>query len=326
MARPLRIEFPGAWYHVMNRGRRGEDIFTDRQDFESFLTVLQDSTEMFRFRVSAYCLMSNHYHLLVQTPAGNLSRVMRHVNGVYTQRYNRRRKIDGQLFRGRYKSILVDEDSYLLELLRYIHRNPVRAGICASVAEYKWSSHQGYVSAAKGWKWLHKEALLGMFADKPLRARRAYASFVEMEDSAELAETFSRKNMPAILGSDAFIEWVKGTFYRQKQDGEVPESRRLGPTLDEIKQAVCHEYRIGEEHLMHSRRGEENEPRNLAIYLARKLSCLRLTEIGEEFGLLKYSSVSSTVLRTERMLSTKKHMAKRLRKIKGGLDKGQAKT
>ncbi|MBU0728624.1 MAG: transposase, partial [Proteobacteria bacterium] len=132
----------------MNRGRRGENIFADKEDYETFLAVLQETSGMFGIEVSAYCLMSNHYHLLVHTPEGNLSRAMRHVNGVYTQRYNRRWKIDGQLFRGRYKSVLVEADSHLLELLRYIHRNPVRAGICKTANDYDWSSHAGYLSNA----------------------------------------------------------------------------------------------------------------------------------------------------------------------------------
>lgn len=137
MTRPLRIEYPDAWYHVMNRGRRGDNIFADNEDYETFIVLLQEASKMFDLRISAYCLMPNHYHILVQTPRGNLSRAMRHINGVYTQRYNRKRKTDGQLFRGRYKSILVDADNYLLELLRYIHRNPVRAHLCNRVDDHR---------------------------------------------------------------------------------------------------------------------------------------------------------------------------------------------
>ena len=136
MSRPLIIEYPGAWYHVMNRGRRGEDVFSDREDFGNFLTVLQEAALMFKARVAAYCLMPNHYHFLLQTPAGNLSRVMRHINGVYTQRYNRRWNTDGQLFRGRFKSILAEEDVYLLQLLSYIHKNPILANLVKNIQEY----------------------------------------------------------------------------------------------------------------------------------------------------------------------------------------------
>ena len=174
MVRPLRIEYPGAWYHVMNRGRRGENVFADRDDYVTFIALLQETSEMFDFQVSAFCLMSNHYHILVQTPSGNLSRAMRHVNGVYTQRYNRRHDTDGQLFRGRYKSVLVQEDSHLLELLRYIHRNPVRAQMCNGASDYLWSSHHGYLISTKKWEWLHKEFLLGMFDRDLQKAKRQF--------------------------------------------------------------------------------------------------------------------------------------------------------
>ncbi|MEZ4484691.1 MAG: transposase [Syntrophotaleaceae bacterium] len=158
----------------MNRGRRGENVFADRDDYETFIALLQETSTMFDLRVSAFCLMSNHYHLLVQTPSGSLSRAMRHINGVYTQRFNRRRNIDGQLFRGRYKSVLVQEDRHLLELLRYIHRNPVTAHMCKAVDDYLWTSHQGYVSSVKKWDWLHKGALLDRFSKELNEAKRHY--------------------------------------------------------------------------------------------------------------------------------------------------------
>ncbi len=146
MSRPLRIEYPDAWYHVMNRGRRSEEIFFSETDRMEFLTVMQEAVNLWNLRVSSYCLMPNHYHLLVQTPAGNLSRCMRHINGVYTQRFNRKHNKDGQLFRGRYKAILVDSDNYLLEVLRYIHRNPLKAGLVRNLDEFPWSSHRAYLS------------------------------------------------------------------------------------------------------------------------------------------------------------------------------------
>ena len=118
----------------------------DKADRDTFLSLLKETAAMFNLKVSAYCLMQTHYHLLVQTPDANLARCMQHLNGVYTQRYNVRNKCDGTLFRGRYKSILVDADRYLLELVRYIHRNPVRAGLTGKVGQYIWSSHRGYMS------------------------------------------------------------------------------------------------------------------------------------------------------------------------------------
>ena len=125
MPRPLRIEYENAYYHVMNRGRGRQQIFHDEDYYRTFLDTVAEANKRFGAVVHAYCLLGNHYHLLIQTPEGNLDRIMRHINGVYTQRYNRLKRTDGPLFRGRYKAILVDADAYLLQLSRYIHRNPV---------------------------------------------------------------------------------------------------------------------------------------------------------------------------------------------------------
>jgi len=140
MSRPLRIEYPYAWYHVMNRGRRYEAIFEDKNDYSAFIELLQDSIDIFHIKVAAFCLMQNHYHLLIQTPEGNMSRSMRHINGVYTQRFNRIHGYDGHLFRGRYKSILIDADSYLLQVMRYIHREKEKGTgkLCLTSAQYYW--------------------------------------------------------------------------------------------------------------------------------------------------------------------------------------------
>jgi REP element-mobilizing transposase RayT len=310
----------------MNRGRRGEDIFTDQKDYELFLTVLQESAGLFDIRVAAYCLMSNHYHLLLQTPAGNLSRAMRHINGVYTQRYNRRRKIDGQLFRGRYKSILVEADSHLLELLRYIHRNPVEAKMCRSVDDYKWSSHSGYLSGATKWDWLSRQLMFSMFADKPKMARKEYKVFMKEENSPAIMEFFSKKNLASFYGSKEFIKWVKAEYFERKMHGEIPQSRQLAPTIREIKEAVKQSFGITDVDLEQTKRGQINEPRNLAIFLSRKLSGLRLEDICKEFGLGSYSSVSSVVIRTEQLVSQSKQLRKKADKIRLALSKSQAKT
>ncbi|MDY6822236.1 MAG: transposase [Thermodesulfobacteriota bacterium] len=128
-----------------------DNIFAGKKDYQCFVALLQETSEMWGIRIAAYCLMPNHYHLLVHTPHANLSQSMRHVNGIYTQRYNRRHGCDGQLFRGRYKAIVVEEDSYLLQLVWYIHKNPVKAGVVESPDDYPWSSHNAYMSGAKKW-------------------------------------------------------------------------------------------------------------------------------------------------------------------------------
>ena len=137
---------------------------------------------------------------------------MRHINGVYTQRYNIRNKCDGTLFRGRYKSILVDADRYLLELVRYIHRNPLRAGLVSKMDQYAWSSHRGYLSDAEKWEWLHKNFVLGMLAKYKAVQIRKYRQFVENPDSDELVSVFEKANLPAMLGGKKFIDWVKELF------------------------------------------------------------------------------------------------------------------
>ncbi|HDO21625.1 MAG TPA: transposase, partial [Nitrospirae bacterium] len=140
MARPLRIEYPGAFYHITSRGNERKDIFKSARDREKFLSYLESSTQRYGAVIHVYCLMTNHYHLLLETPLGNLSQIMRHINGAYTTYFNTRRQRSGHLFQGRYKAIVVDADEYAEELSRYIHLNPVRAGIVERPEEYQWSS------------------------------------------------------------------------------------------------------------------------------------------------------------------------------------------
>lgn len=327
MSRPLRIEFPGAWYHVMNRGRRGDEVFSAAEDFEGFINILTESTELWDVKIGAYCLMTNHYHLLVQTPKGNLSRFMRHLNGVYTQRYNRRHGYDGQLFRGRYKSILVEEDDYLLELVRYIHRNPLRAGIVDNVEQYPWSSHHSYLSTEK-LNWLHKDFILEMLSSDYEKSCKAYQQFIAKEDSAEISEIYEKKKLPAILGHVEFIDWVKNTFFTEKTHNQVPDSDQLAPEIEHIKSAICQHYGVAKDQLVQSVRGISNEPRNVAIYLTRILRQEGLMEISTAFGMQGYSSASSAVARVKQRLSDDRLFQKQISAIAKTIieDKSQTKT
>lgn len=326
MSRPLRIQYPGAWYHVMNRGRRGDFIFIDDSDYLSFIDILQTSVELWKVNIAAYCLMSNHYHLLIQTPKANLSRCMRHINGVYTQRFNKTHACDGQLFRGRYKSILVDFDSYLLELVRYIHRNPVRAGIVDTMDTYPWSSHQGYLSDAKKWDWLYKDFVLALFSPNKRDRKREYRNFVSDMDSEEIEEFYSKKKIPVMFGKEPFLQWVKNKFSGEKRDVEIPESRIFIPDVDVIKKRVCNIYGIDEAELTRSRRGANNEPRNVAIYLTRYLRGDGLEVIGRAFGIDNYSSVSSVIERTKTSIAGNTRMKKRVDMIKSKINKSQEQT
>lgn len=326
MSRPLRIEYPGAWYHVMNRGRRREKIFSSHNDYEAFIKVLQETSEAWNLKISAYCLMSNHYHLLVHTPEGNISRCMRHINGVYTQRFNRYHKKDGQLFRGRYRAVLVNADNHLLEVLRYIHRNPLRAGMVSNLKDFAWSSHHGYISRAKKWEWLYKDFLLFMLSGKKSRSRSAYIDFVSQVEPAEIERFYSLKNLPSVLGSNSFKEWVKEKFSYLRFQKEIPESRELAPSPENIIATVCSYYKIKKEQIAVSKRGTENLPRDIAIYLVRLHCRDTLSNIGRYFGIGHYSTVSSAVERIKSRKNQDRSLQRQLVKIEEKFIKSQRQT
>jgi len=326
MSRPLRIQYPDAWYHVMNRGRRAEAVFGEKKDYVAFIKLLKETAEIWNLRISAYCLLKNHYHLLVQTPDANLSRCMRHINGVYTQRFNKAHNVDGQLFRGRYKSILIDADSYLLELVRYIHRNPIDAELVKQLGQYSWSSHQGYLSDAKKWDWLNKDFILSMFSnDRGLGIKR-YKEFVTKKTPDEINAILGRKNLPSALGSDGFIDRLKRTFSGKKRHWEVPESKLLAPDVVKIKAVVCKSYDIEERVLTITRRGFTNEPRNVAIYLMRHLRGDSLEDIGKEFKMAKYSSVSSVIERMKTKITKNRKLKMHIERLKEEINMSQEQT
>jgi len=258
--------------------------------------------------------MPTHYHLMVQTPDANLSRCMRHLNGVYTQRYNLRHGCDGTLFRGRYKSILVDADSYVLQLARYIHKNPLTAGLVKRLGQYAWSSHKGYLSKAKKWNWLYKDFVLQMLTAQISSQIRVYKQFMAQEQDEDLVRVLDRKNPPSMLGSEKFISWIKDRFFKKKLDKEVPASKQLAPDLDTIMLEVSR-YSV--------RRGIENEPRDVAMYLIRSMRAEPLIRVGASFGLNRYSSVSSAVRRVKTKLQKDRKFKTRLEHIESNILKGQ---
>ena len=326
MSRPLRIEYPGAWYHIMNRGRRRENIFLSRHDNIAFIKVLQETSESWNLQVSAYCLMPNHYHLLVHTPDGNISRCMRHVNGVYTQRFNRNHKTEGQLFRGRYKAVIIEANNHLLEVLRYIHRNPLRAGIAKELSDFNWSSHQGYISNAKKWEWLHKKFLLSTISTRNNGHKSAYIDFVLQGESKEIERLYSSKNLPSVFGSDSFREWLKEKFSHLRYIDEIPESKELAPSPENIITLVCDHFKVEKGQIAISKRGTENLPRDVAIYLIRHHRRDTLTHIGQHFGISNYSTVSSAVERIKSRMKDDHMLQKHLARIGQRLFKGQQQT
>ena len=323
MSRPLRIAYPGAWYHVMNRGRRFESIYSDKHDYLMFIDLLIEVSEIFNVNIAAYCLMKNHYHILLQTPDGNISRCMRHLNSVYTQRYNRRHGFDGQLFRGRYKSILVCNDSHLLQLVRYIHKNPVKSGVVKDMPDYEWSSYKGYLSYAKKWNWLHKDYIFSMITPKKQGRLKPFIEFMQKEESGEVTKLFSLKKLPSFFGPESFITEMKEKYYFKKKSYEVPESKRLAPASDSIISSVCENYGVTFSELMVTRRGIFHEPRNIAVYLLRQIRGESLNNIGKLFNIKAYSTVSSILRRVSKLKKYDRKIKSRIEKIQDSINKGQ---
>ena len=323
MSRPLRIDYPNAWHHVMNRARRGQDLFVDKADYQQFIDLLQETTDLFNVNVAAYCLILTHYHLMLQTPDANLSRCMRHLNGVYTQRYNVSHSCDGTLFRGRYKSILVDADNYVLQLVRYIHRNPLKAGLVKRLDQYVWSSHKGYLSKAKKWNWLYKHFVLDMLTTQINSQIQIYKQFMAQEQDEDLVRVLDGNNPPSMLGSEKFISWIKDRFFKKKKDKEVPASKELAPDLDTIISEVSRYYKVRPTKLKAVRRGIENEPRDVAMYLIRSMRAEPLMRVGANFGLNQYSSVSSAVISVKTKPQKDRKFNDRLECIESNILKGQ---
>lgn len=326
MARPLRIEYPGAWYHVMNRGRRGEDIFEEKEDYLLFIDLLQDAVDMWGVNISAFCLMGNHYHLLIQTPRGNLSRIMRHVNGIYTQLFNNRHGLDGQLFRGRYKAILVEGDVYVLQLLRYIHKNPVNAGIVEKAEKYLWSSHAGYLTNSKKWKWLYKDFILNQLCKNSSNPRKAYREFISQPDSDEITKLFGQKKLPSLFGSVKFVEWVKDGFFKVGYSKEIPDSKELAPSKEKILSLVEKEYKLNGDEIRGIKRGARREGRDVAVYLSRQLAGESLDKIGTFLKISNYSTVSNILGRVKKRMASDKKYLKRVRRLEGFAKLSQKQT
>lgn len=214
MARPLRLEFAGAVYHVTSRGDRKEDIYLDDEDRQEWMAVLALVCERFNWVVHAFCQMTNHYHLLIETVGGNLSMGMRQLNGFYTQRFNRRHGMVGHLFQGRYKAILVQKEVHLLELSRYVVLNPVRAGMVSRPEDWNWSSYIAVMSDRDAPEWLDTDWLLRQFGKQRSKARQAYQGFVMAGKGVPSPLLATRHQL--ILGDDDFVAQHHGSKVQQE--------------------------------------------------------------------------------------------------------------
>src|SRR5688572_11980356 len=252
MSRPLRIQYSGAVYHVMNRGRARQPTFIDDADDQAFLDTLTEAHRLWGIEVFAYSLMGNHYHLCLRTPKGNLSRGMRHVDGIYTQRFNRRHRRDGTLFRGRYKAILIDADEYLAAVVRYIHLNAVEAGLVKIPEEYRWASHRYYLQAKGAPGWLDtKEAM------EQIGGRQAFHEFVLSGNEESLRQYYEAKRQSPILGSEAFIERVRQPGAPVTREHPRYERRVVQAGPHRVIHEVMRRYKVTREEIFRATRGRE---------------------------------------------------------------------
>ena len=274
MARPLRIEFEGALYHVTSRGDGQEDIYLDDNDRKIYLNVLSDVCERFNWTIHAYCLMSNHYHLLVETPDSNLAKGMRQLNGVYTQRFNRVHTRAGHVFQGRYKSILVQKESYLLELARYIVLNPVRAQMVRSAKDWHWSSYRATAEFIKAEKWLTVDWILAAFSRKKIVAVKQYRAFVSA--GRNQSKPWEELKNQIFLGDDAFVDEMQSKISPETNLSEIPSSQKRRV----VKPLTYYENKYND--------------RDVAIVKAYESGGYSMKTIGEYFK-LHYSRVSRIV-------------------------------
>ncbi|USX14466.1 transposase [Oxalobacteraceae bacterium OTU3CAMAD1] len=228
MARPLRLEFPGALYHVTCRGNRRERVFCDRQDRLVWLEETARMCDRFHFVIHAYCQMTNHYHLLIETPDGNLGQGMRQLNSVYSRYYNRRHDLVGHVLQGRYHAILVQKESYLLELARYIVLNPIRAGIVDKLGDWEWSSLQFMLGDRPSPSWMNTKWLLDSFGEDPVSARQAYLAFLLSGIDAE--SPLEQVAFRCILGDDEFIAQHRKSATTE-MSGEIAREQRRATAL-----------------------------------------------------------------------------------------------
>ena len=273
MARPLRLEFAGALYHLTARGNRRESIFLDDGDRRSFLDLLGKEVKQQGWVCYAYCLMDNHYHLMIETPEPNLVRGMRRLNGVYTQAFNRRHNKVGHVFQGRYKAIVVDKENYLLELCRYVVLNPVRAKVVERPEDWRYSSYRATAGMIAPPEWLAAEKLLSFFDGQ----RANYRKFVS--EGIGKASVWEDLKGQIYLGNDAFLERMQNLVDRKVVHGIAKaQTKPLCPSVDEIVATVGRAYGIPSSHVLDKSHAEAYW---LAVFLMRRAGNLSLQEVAE---------------------------------------------
>lgn len=292
MARPLRIEFKGALYHILSRGNERRNIFFGDADYKVFLGVLEEMSERFEVDIFAYVLMSNHYHLLIRTNQGNLSKSMQWVGTTYTRRFNLQHFRSGHLFQGRFKSILVQNDAYLMQLSCYIHRNPLRAGLVNRLADYRWSSYRTYAYKASHTKWLNKDLILSQ-----CNGEDSYKTYREkvQKYSEEESKVFENLRHGIVFGTKRYLNKITKKHLKKESDAELPQLNRIIKDKDPAKllKSAAKVINFNLTKLSQSDRilKKDIQDRDVLLYFLRGTGLYTNKQIGELFG-LTYSAVS----------------------------------
>ena len=283
MARPLRIEYEGALYHVTARGNARKPIFKDDEDRLIFFRVLIQVKRRYNWIYHAYCLMDNHYHLIAETPEANLSKGMRHVNGVYTQLFNKRHNQVGHLFQGRYKAILIDRENYLLEVCRYVVLNPVRAREVKRPEDWKWSSYRSTTGMERPEKFLSTDWILGQFNENRVQAQREYREFVMNGIGNE--SIWKEVKEQSFFGGKKFITGIKKYIGVDEKVKEIPRRQRYVG-------------RLSLEDIFHDVKGEKSK-RDQKILKAVEQYGFTQKEVAGYLG-MHYSSISRMLKKVEK--------------------------
>ena len=304
MVRPLRIEYPGALYHITDRGNERKEIFRDDVDRRRLIRYLAEAIEKFSLKIHAFCLMENHYHLEVETSRGNLSQTMHWLKTAYTVFFNKRHRRNGHLFQGRYHAALVEKESHLMALTRYIHLNPVRAGIVERPEDYFWSSYRDYIRSMQQWEWLETGWTLDQCGGMNAAGRRCYRQFVEEGIHENAPDPMQESTGSVLLGSSRFVEWIQECILNLREDPPaVLETKKIRKIpLERIIQVVSGTMSVSEQ-MIRARWCLSNDARDISVYLAHKYCEVTNVRIGRELGGLSGAHVGYILKKVKKRLS-----------------------
>lgn len=307
MTRPLRIQYPGAFYHITSRGNEKRDIFMDKSDHLRFLFYLKTAFTRYKAVIHVYCLMNNHYHLLLETPEGNLSSILHYINASYTTYFNKKRDRIGHLFQGRFKSILVDKDSYALELSRYIHLNPVRAGCVIKPEDFEWSSFRDYISETKNSSWLNTKFILCYFNCGKQNNIKKYKEFVYEGIKRKLVDPLKDTYGSIVLGKKEFLDRIKREYISKKEiNRDLPAINKLKKrhSIDQIKAITEKMLRV-----------DTKEKRRISLFLCHQYSGKSLKEIGNAFGQISQAAVTQNSIRVRKRMKEDINLNNKIAKL-----------